>query len=70
MYEPTLLNCAFCTRGPSSPIRRSVGVWLIAFVLALGATGCGGGKKEITELQRKQADHLAAEANFAMNLRD
>jgi tetratricopeptide (TPR) repeat protein len=36
--------------------------------LALFASGCG--KKEVSELQRKQADHLAAEAEFAITLRD
>lgn len=50
-----------------------VGGWLtlvVAVTLALGATGCGAKKKEITELQRKEADHLVAEADFAMNMRD
>lgn len=36
--------------------------------LALILAGCG--KKEIPELQRKQADHLFAEAEFAITLRD
>ncbi|MDO8541730.1 MAG: hypothetical protein Q7S40_14940 [Opitutaceae bacterium] len=36
----------------------------------LGSSGCGGRRKEVTELQRKEAAHLASEAQFAMNLRD
>lgn len=36
--------------------------------MALLMAGCG--KKEVSELQRKQADHLVAEAEFAITLRD
>jgi tetratricopeptide (TPR) repeat protein len=42
---------------------------LAAWVMVL-AGGCGAKKKEITELQRKEAELLVAEANFAANLRD
>ena len=49
---------------------RSVAVLLLAgWALASGA-GCGAKKKEITELQRKEAAHHASEAQFAMTLRD
>lgn len=41
---------------------------LIALLLA-DVTGCGG-RKQVTELQRKEARHLVAEADFARNLRD
>lgn len=34
------------------------------------AAGCGLGKNKITDLQRKEAAHLASEAEFAMTLRD
>ena len=43
---------------------------MAAVMLALAGAGCGGKKQEITELQRKEADHLVAEADFAMNMRD
>lgn len=39
--------------------------WMVAF-----AGGCGAKKREITELQRKEAELLVAEANFAITLRD
>ena len=42
---------------------------MLAVVLAVAQAGCGGGK-ETSEHQRKQADVLVAEAEFAMNLRD
>ncbi len=57
---------------PRRPLRqpwRAV-TGLLALGLALGAMGCGAKKKEITELQRKEADFLVADANFAMNMRD
>lgn len=38
--------------------------------LLAGLFGCGGSRSEITERQRKEADHLVAEANFAITLRD
>jgi tetratricopeptide (TPR) repeat protein len=40
----------------------------LAVALLLGS-GCGR-QKEITELQRKEAAHLASEADFALTLRD
>ena len=43
---------------------------ILAVGLGASAAGCGGRKKEITELQRKQAEHLVAEADFAINMRD
>ena len=49
---------------------RWCAVTVVAIGLTLGTTGCGAKKKQITELQRKEADHLVAEANFAMNMRD
>jgi tetratricopeptide (TPR) repeat protein len=42
----------------------------LVVVLAAMAGGCGGKSKEATEHQRKQADHLLAEADFAITLRD
>jgi tetratricopeptide (TPR) repeat protein len=43
---------------------------LLVVVLGVGLAGCGGKGKESTEHQRKQADHLLAEADFAVTLRD
>lgn len=52
-----------------NPTRLLV-VWAAIAALFVAA-GCGGvKKKEITDLQRKEAAHLASEAQFAMNLRD
>jgi tetratricopeptide (TPR) repeat protein len=60
-------------RKHENPTVRRVFAWcatvVIACGLVMGAAGCGR-KKAITEHQRKEADHLVAEANFAMNLRD
>lgn len=54
---------------PPTTISAGRGLALIATVaLALFVAGCG--KKEISELQRKQADHFVAEAEFAITLRD
>jgi Flp pilus assembly protein TadD len=39
-----------------------------AAVLALAVTGCG--RKKVTDLQRKEAAHLASEAQFAVTMRD
>ncbi len=50
-------------------VRRLASV-LFAVTLVALAGGCGAKKKEVSELQRKQADHLVAEAEFAMTLRD
>lgn len=43
-----------------------------ALGVALIGVGCGGGKKasEVSELDRKQAAHLASEAQFALTLRE
>lgn len=45
---------------------------LAAAVLgAMAGVGCGkAGRKEVTDLQRKEAAHLASEAQFALALRD
>ncbi len=45
-------------------------VLVASCALALGVAGCGGGQKEISELDRKQAAHHASEAQFALTLRD
>ena len=42
---------------------------LLCLGLLAGLVGCGG-KLEVTERQRKEAEHLIAEANFALTLRD
>lgn len=42
---------------------------MVAVALAFG-TGCRAKKKEVTELQRKEAALLASEAQFAMQLRN
>lgn len=49
---------------------RLLGLWSIAAAALTIATGCGAKKKEVTELQRKQAAHLASEAQFAMTIKD
>jgi tetratricopeptide (TPR) repeat protein len=38
--------------------------------MATLCVGCGQGEKPITELQRKEAAHLASEADFAVTLKD
>ena len=44
---------------------------LVCLGLVLGlVTGCGGKKKEITSLQRKEAATLDSEAQFALTLKD
>jgi predicted Zn-dependent protease len=43
---------------------------VVAIVALLGGAGCGGGHREISDLQRKEAAHLASEADFAITLRD
>jgi tetratricopeptide (TPR) repeat protein len=43
---------------------------LAAVATLVGQAGCGAKKKEITDLERKQAALLASEAQFAMNLRN
>ena len=47
-------------------------VFVSVALIASIAAGCSksGSKPKITELQRKQADHLAAEAQFALTLKD
>ncbi len=56
------------------PSRKSARRWSLRAVASLallaGLAGCGAGRPEITEHQRKEADHLVAEANFALTLRD
>ncbi len=49
-------------------MKRRLSVWLTAGILVFGASACG--RREISEHQRKQAEHLASEADFAMTLRD
>jgi tetratricopeptide (TPR) repeat protein len=43
---------------------------VLAATVALALVLAGCGKKEVSELARKQADHFAAEAEFAITLRD
>lgn len=43
-------------------------LFIIAFVAALTASGCG--KKEISSIDRRQAATMVSEANFAMSVRD
>lgn len=45
-------------------------VLVASCAVVLGLAGCGGGKKEISEFDRKQAAHHASEAQFALTLRD
>lgn len=45
-------------------------VLLLFFVCIFFLIGCGRRPKEITSLQRKEAETLASEADFAMTLRD
>jgi tetratricopeptide (TPR) repeat protein len=54
---------AFTTR------KFRLGVCLCVAALALGTGGCGA-KKKITDLQRKEAAHMASEAEFAITVRD
>jgi tetratricopeptide (TPR) repeat protein len=42
------------------------GILVIAVILS----GCGGGDRKGADLRRKEADHLLAEADFAVNLRE
>jgi tetratricopeptide (TPR) repeat protein len=49
---------------------RCAAALLVVACWALLASGCGAKKKEVTELQRKEADHFVAEAEFAMTMRD
>jgi Flp pilus assembly protein TadD len=52
--------------------RRLTLLALVSTLVALGAAGCGRSpqKKEVSELDRKKAEHLASEAQFAMTLRN
>jgi len=49
--------------------RRAVSA-LVATSVLLGFGGCGKGDPKDAELRRKQAEHLLAEADFAVNLRE
>ena len=49
--------------------RRTASVLAAATALVAGA-GCGKGDPKDAELRRKQAEHLLAEADFAVNLRE
>ena len=53
----------------STHFRRSASVLAAASALLFGA-GCGKGDPKDAELRRKQAEHLLAEADFAVNLRE
>ena len=53
----------------STHFRRSASVLAAASALLSGA-GCGKGDPKDAELRRKQAEHLLAEAHFAVNLRE
>ncbi len=46
------------------------GIIVLGFAVLLGGVGCKPKPKPVTELQRKEAEHLVAEAGFAMNLRE
>ena len=48
----------------------SIRLFLVAALLFAAGAGCGGKKKEITSLERKQAAALVSEAEFAATLRD
>ncbi|MES2697434.1 MAG: tetratricopeptide repeat protein [Verrucomicrobiota bacterium] len=50
--------------------KRVFGIWGLALAALLASTGCGPKKKEVTELQRKEAAHHASEAQFAVTVRD
>ncbi len=65
-------NISSAARRPGRWARAAQGVGLLVVGAALiaGSVGCGARQKEITEHDRKEADHLVAEANFAMNMRD
>lgn len=54
----------------ASAAASSVGVLFALVFASIAVVGCKPKPKPITELQRKEADHLVAEASFAMNLRD
>lgn len=41
----------------------------LVLLASLSLLGCGGGKKQVSELQRKEAAHLASEAKFALTVR-
>lgn len=45
-------------------------IWALAAVAFVLGGGCGEKKKEITELQRKEAAHHVSEAQFALTMRD
>ena len=47
-----------------------IGIIVLGLAALLAGAGCKPKPKPITDLQRKEADHLVAEAGFAMNLRD
>ena len=49
---------------------QSTRFWLILFLTLAGGLTAGCGRKEITSLQRKQAENLVSEADFASSLRD
>ena len=49
---------------------KRLGWMIVTTSLVLLLAACGKPRKEITELQRKEAAHLATEAQFAMNMRD
>jgi Flp pilus assembly protein TadD len=53
-------------RRPLLAVLASFGFVLVAAALS----GCGGGDGKTAELRRKEADHLVAEADFAVNLRE
>ncbi len=47
--------------------------WCVSILLIgalLAGSGCRGKGREISELHRKEAAHLASEAEFALNLKD
>lgn len=50
---------------------RAAGICGIAILAMVAGAGCAKEKKkEITDLQRKEAAHLASEAQFALTMRD
>jgi tetratricopeptide (TPR) repeat protein len=50
--------------------RNSIRLLLAALTVVLVAGGCGAKRKEVTELQRKQAATHVSEAQFAISIRD